>query len=538
MKHQNAIAVSLFFLGFIIIIPFFELPYLTPKLIVLCIAGLTLYSQKKLVLRATPAWALFLFIWPLMSVLWSINKSDSLVTLGLLGTSIIPALFQINSNHKPFQFTLLIAAWVVMLVGFLEKLGINVIPVESTHIMSSIFGNPWLSAQFVLLCLWFIPKNRILAPHMVVMTLYILISGSKTVYLGWVYWALISLSNLGLLRKLFPLFLISLIIALGVWVKSQPADLFKNMVDPDSYIQSYSQQEYIIADREELFKGKPLSMMSRIIMWQNTGIMISKRPIAGFGAGQYRTNYPRFSQAAYPDLNINGWYSPVSAHSFPLTAAAELGIPWVLGLLAMCSLYWRQLKFTHHRHALIYLVLSCLVQPFYLTLPIWFIFLLAPGKDHERLTKERSPGQYVNWSFALMLLATVGVIFSGIHDMRTHLSEIAALSSQVGDDFPFRKAELLHKEGSTDEANQFFQKYLKTDPYSPEGLYNLLQTSNMQPEAINKRKEQIKHAFPFFRPLISTRKTSVFPDGYNCRSDPIPDLRPILLEIQTTREGG
>ncbi|PIE90756.1 MAG: hypothetical protein CR997_04895 [Acidobacteria bacterium] len=495
---------SLFALGLVIQLPFFDSVYLLPKLLLLSCAIAVLFLSGELTKRAVPLWIFTPVVWAVLSLLWSPDRAMGLSKLALFSVLLLPLSFQLKGCHKTAQKALLAAAWITMSVGFLQHLNIPVLPVETPGITSSTFGNVWLSSMFILLCLWFLPLKETRKIHIVAMMLYILLSGSTSVLLGLGYW-LITTCHRQLPGGAFSaVTLIILLATATVFAFAYPKQLTSYLVNPDRYVREYSRQSHLIASRDQVFKGKSLSAMTRIILWKNSLQMIREKPLSGFGVGQFRVQYPRFSQSAHTDFNLNGMYRPVSTHNFLLTGAVELGLVWLVGVL--CCLFYLQknIRQPAHRHALLFIVWVSLIQPLYLTLPLWSLLILT-----QTQVKQKNDVKLPQYLQAFILIAVLfNYLALSLEDIQYKAAQSKMQSQQVPSRFPQRKAELCYREGNNQKAFELFQKALKSDPYSPELLYNSLQSSNLSETEKSARKAKLKNAFPFFRPLIKSPKTS------------------------------
>ena len=488
----NLLVAVLFLFGFSSFSYQFATPFNAPKILLITSGWLVLLLQKKVTSRGLPMWILVTLLFPWLSLIWCRDALSGLMFLLAVSLAILPILFQVPSWEKTFGKIILIVACLIAVVGFLQIEGLIFSSLESPNSPSSLFGNPWVSAQFVLMALWFLPEEFKGRRALVLfLALFIVTTGSKTAISGLIFYFV----NLCRPLRSFKMKGMVLSLVLGtlgsIWIYFQPPDTIKSILDPGTYLKGYDQQSYIIAKRDPLYQGKTHSLVSRVILWENSTCMVAKEPLRGFGIDQFRVYYPRFSQAVHPDPNLNGMYRPVSAHCFVLTSAISLGIPWTLAFLGFILWFGTQLKRSNHRMAWFYFWVTALWQPVWICLPLLFVFTGAPSRDGKQVSTA------FRWILATLIFLLA--LSEGSLAFQAGQAQTASNSDEVSDLFSFRKAELMFTEGKVSAAHDLFKKNLENDPYSPEALFNSLQTANLSEAVYKLEHEKLKAAFPYFR---------------------------------------
>ena len=94
------------------------------------------------------------------------------------------------------------------------------------------------------------------------------------------------------------------------------------------------------------FAGIDRALSGRLTIWETAGRMIADRPLAGVGAGAFRTAYDRYSTRADDPYRSGGGYEGgvYHAHQLYISIAAESGIIGLSGVLLALFLgvkwYW------------------------------------------------------------------------------------------------------------------------------------------------------------------------------------------------------
>jgi hypothetical protein len=496
----------LFLLGFISWSSFFADSFTTPKLIILSLATLALLAKKQLQWRSISAVCFLLPIWPVVTLFFAVNPLKGGLFLAQCALAALPLLFfaprrtpdtasRFNLETVPFYAAGIISAhaltfWVS---GVIEGCDL---PFFHLFIPADIMGNPWLSAQFGVLTLWFLPKT-LRGRHIIVgiILLHILSSGSKTAQAGLLLWLILQLPT-RYSNKSRLVFLVGAISFAGLfWWSHMPDGFLHAITQPETYLDGYDRQSYIISKRDPLYSGKTHSMISRVILFRNTLAMLNDHPLGGTGAGQFEIYYPRYSRKVYRDPNVNGWYRPVSPHNLLLSAAVEMGLPWAL-LFGFFILH-TGLRFssTNHRIAWFYFITTGMWQPMSLTFPMFFLFLSAPSSP-----KRQEPSLLVR-RVVLSILIVTAISWIGF-ECSSAINRTFRHGRDISNLFPFLKAEQFNRESDRVNAHLFFGKALKRDPWGPETLYNYIQTLPPSEESLRNQHELLlRDAFPYFRPF-------------------------------------
>lgn len=496
----------LFLTGYISWSSFFPDSFTTPKLIILSLAALALLAKKQLQWRNLSNVYFLLPVWPMATLFFAVNPLKGELFLAQCALTAVPLLLFVPGNRKtsssrfnletvPFYAAGIISTYALIfwISGLTEGFDL---PFFHVFMPANLMGNPWLSAQFGVLTLWFLPKsfrgrNMIIG----IILLHILSSGSKTAQAGLLLWSILQIPARYSYKSKSLLFFCAMLAAGLIWWSRMPDGFFRAITQPESYLEGYDQQSYIIRKRAPLYSGKAHSMISRVILFRNTLAMLEDHPLGGTGAGQFEIYYPRYSRRVYRDPNVNGWYRPVSPHNLLLSASVEMGLPWAFFFGFFLLHTGLQLTSTKHRMAWFYFIMTGMWQPMSLAFPMVFLFLSAPSS-----TNKKEPSLLVRHIVTLILIVTaIGWIS---FECSAAINRTARRAKNMSDLFPFLKAEQFSRESDRVSAHFYFTKALKRDPWGPETLYNYIQTLPAEEESLRSQYELLlRNAFPYFRPF-------------------------------------
>jgi len=432
----------------------------TPKVLATALLLLPLSLRSK---RASFSIGLLVLLsWPIASFAWSVNPWDFVEGLLLLALYVLALLARpLNEvDRDDLSAGLALAGVATVAYLFVQRLGWDPLLFEQGPAAGSFFGNLNFSAHFLLLCLCFLPRRfPFLVPAILAPGILLCASRGTTLALLVVTWVWLRAHP----RRFRVLFSAAVLIGLLSVLYVFRADLKEGtwwLTHPTAYSQAFKQQPELISERDAWFCGKRLSLMTRMVLINNSSTMIGHYGLFGTGLGQFEVSYPLFAQARMDDMNMSSLYRAGSAHNLLLDVAIQFGIPWLLLALFVTIRF-----FLHTRDqsrwwtAVLAQALIALFSLNYLNPMILVpLILLAPDKYQDKLNLQL-PRRLISCVLVLLICAIAFVDLLP-HDRPAFL-------------FPENHARSYYSDQNFDPSiNWQIQAFLQ-DPYGPETLYNL-----------------------------------------------------------------
>jgi hypothetical protein len=417
-----------------------------------------------------------LLAWPLVGALWSQNPHDFLMALLPWSVLIVAfvALPLSESAHRGLRRGLALAAFLAAGYLLLQFAGLDPIYREFGTAPGSFFGNPSHTAHFLLLalCLGDWGERRLRLPAQMLVLWALVFAGSRAAWLGTLVWLLFTFSSSFAWRRRALLILALSGLVAGAWLlRSEARQALTYLGDPAQYVAAYSKQPRLIAERDPWFRGKRLSLMTRVILAANSLAMVRDHGLPGVGIGQYHTTYPAYARALFADINMSQDYRARSTHNLLLDSTIMLGLPWCL--LAGWWLFAQRHRWNGDANYILALTLQAgialVALNFYNPAILVPLILLARPPVPPAGNKSVQRSHPMRLATVLFLLP-VGFLFW--LDMR------AAGPPKPGTWleaylFPERLAAFWYAEEALPRAWRFQQQALRQDPHGPETLHNL-----------------------------------------------------------------
>lgn len=435
--------------------PYTEHGFMAAKMAGMCTLALlaAIIYKPRFSHPALPYW--LLLAWALITGLWSTHPLDYFTAITPF--ALILLLYSIAANLPPLQNATQAAACVCAAAVLL-----------SAYLPDDIFGgmgNPNFAAHFLLATLalqdpqqWRQKPANLAAAILQIAA--ILFSGSRAGILGLIILSY-SFAPQNIKRKLLVASAIIAIIT-AAWFRTDLVQFYNYASQPQQYIAAYRQQPHLLVDRDPWFKGKRLSLMSRIIVYGNSAKAIADAPLFGHGAGQFRVTYPAYNGSFADDILLDGDYRVHAAHNLPIQLTLELGL---LGLVlftwAMRQL-WRRADINYRRLLAIQLFLS-LVSVNYLNIAILALLAITAPRPKTQPTN-------IPIAFIIALLTCTAWLAVDRFQAQAKYGQAPAIAQTW---FPEAQARHAYQTADYQQAWHDQQQALARDPHGPEIWVNL-----------------------------------------------------------------
>ena len=460
------VAASVFYFGF-------GHPFRTPKIIVLAVLLTVLAYRHRQRLQVDLAGVL-LFGWPLITLWWVVNPVlfFGAIAVWALYAQAFASAYPISEREgDAVREGLAWSGMAVAVYGLAQRVGLDFVSIDPADSGGGFFGNPNFAAHFMLLglCLGKWRGKNLQRLGIALLLAGLLVSQSRGAWLGLILFWLLRRDRLPHpLGKALPLVLgLSLILFVSIFFRDLSQG-WRYLRHPQDYIAEYRREPEKPENRSPWFRGKRFSLMTRWILYRNGLEMVKAHGLLGVGPGQFHIHYPKFAQAAIPDINLNKKYRAVSAHSLPLDAAIQLGIPWLL--LAGWWLWRRYRQTSGEKDFWAALAAQGMVALFSLNylnpVIVTTLILLAPQPPHFLPVRGKN-GFWVS-------LALAGIVaLLGWLDYRAGRAEKVEGPGELSVLFPQARARLLVRAGDLSSAWHAQFPAFQSDPFGPETIYNM-----------------------------------------------------------------
>ncbi len=448
----------------------FGKPFHTPKVLVLAVLATWLGFRARSARRMTPL-VLFVVLWPLATAFWSVNPRlfwEALTPWALYVFILLVAVPLQEDERLRLRVGLAWAGLLAAAYVTLQKLGVDWVRWELGAPAGGFFGNPNFTAHFLLLalCLGRFPEKsswRWLGYGG--LAVGVVLCASRGVWLGAAAFAAFAL--LRARPKLGPaiaLASVAILLALSWRFRADLRQGFAYLTSPQAYLDDYRGQPRLIVDRDPWFRGKRLSLATRVILAGNSLAMVGDRPVHGVGLGQFHVHYPRYARSWVDDPNLSADYRAASAHNLLLDGAIQFGLPWLLAAGWLAARLWRRTRDDRQYWLAVALQAGvAMVSLNYLNPVIVATLILLLPLPSEPEAPSRNKVRWL-WLFA-PFLAALGAL--------DYLAGQASRVERATALFPAERARAFHGQGLWREAWLEQARAFRRDPYGPETLYNL-----------------------------------------------------------------
>lgn len=446
----------------------FAHPFHTPKVALLLLLAIVLGAHFRWVTSWRHGFFWILVTWPIWQPIMPLDPLTSIHDRGIWSLFVLFAwlVHPTREQKKDLASGLAWAAILASCYSMCQSLGWDWIVWESPGLPTSTFGNANFTAHFLLLA-WMLarfenPKHMLILK--IALTIGILLSGSRAV-IG--LWLLCILFQIGRQRKhqLWLGLMVIVMTLVGLFqFKNEVTTFARYLNDPASYVTEYRAQPELIAEREPWFRGKRLSLMTRVALYGNSVALAKENLWFGIGAGQFRGHYPNVSQKVLVDLQMSDVYRAASPHNSGLESIILFGLPWTLVCLGWLILAIWGLKDRRFRAALIMQMALSMVSLNYQNPVIVVVLILFWPR--QLTDKSTHTGKWIQVLWLLPLLAVVGLDFWQARQNQWTEWQ------QVSPAFPAHRAKLALESQAFGQAWQDQVTALRRDPYGPETMFN------------------------------------------------------------------
>lgn len=278
-------------------------------------------------------------VWIWLSLLWAHNRYEgfifnshmSVCALTMFITAAIPVS---NEWRKRWMLSLMLGCSGVVIIGFLQYWGV-IEWIRQVESPAATFGNKNMAAQFVCMVLVLLPGlffcfqkrcPRILiglSGSMALMFLFFTKSRA-----GWLATSVSLLISLALLyrdaQKPDSLVTFSRAVIIKIAIGICGTVLIIACFHPSTVKRMYSGTMRIFVHPDYANGESTISI--RLKIWRNSFEMVKDRPIAGYGAGNFKVFYPLYHQKAVTDTVFSPRQHPKYVHNDFVQHAVEFGV--------------------------------------------------------------------------------------------------------------------------------------------------------------------------------------------------------------------
>lgn len=521
MGHHETSKKSLLFWGYtvasLIFVPQLSDGFTGIKWIAFGFLSLGLLWQHKSQLQLSP-WN-GLFLWPLLCMNWKDDAFSELVIWLVIATAtLLPPLT--TDMRQSLRKAIALSAYFVSTYLLLQKAGFDPLNWFKDPPPGSFFGNPNFAGHFLLLaiCLGSFPRSNYRWLAYLLLGTAMTITQSRGVYLGLSICIIIRCLQ-KTSHRMGVLLILSLFLSVPmIHFMREQAPAQNYLFSPKNWTQEFLDQPDEADDREPWFQGKRKSLMTRLLLWQNTTEVVVQNPM-GVGMGMYAPHYWRV--AVGKDVNLSHHYRPDFAHNVILDIAARYGIIFSIICIMSCITVFRRAK-QPWSLAFAIQALIALFSLNYLNPAIAFaLLLLRPEPSQPRIVNIKPHAL----SLPLLILFLFTALLSYFQYAPKNCPVLLRNSL-----FPEHSARLAYETKNYDTAWFHQWEALRRDPANSHLQYNfaLIELAHKGPSDLTLYLlYHITESNPFYRPAGTTLSElkSVYPD--------LPDGQSCTKSVQT-----
>lgn len=450
----------------------FEQAYQTPKLLMWCFLLAILRGNPPSSARSTRFYLWFL--WPLASILWTRDAwlflSAAMVWLAYgLAFSMIPlspaAIARIRRG----------LAWAGMLASAyvaVQVAGWDPISFEEAFHPGGFFGNSGASAQFLLLCfcLGNLEKPRFLLLCRIWILVGIAFCQSRGVWIALLLYFFLNRERIfGAFKSLVPALYLVGLAAGTVYFYPDIQQGWHYLTHTDEYTRAFQRQPEPVEERDPWFRGKRLSILTRVILLKNATHLLAAHPVRGIGLGQFHAFYPEYARSWEDDIHMNEVYRASSSHNLLMDVSIQYGIPWLVLTLWLAAGRWRKDRLPRdYRQAVGLQLMIALFSPNFLNPAIIIPLILLYRPQNRPEMPLVKPARRVFFMLTLLV-----ILLLALADYRAARAAATRDCRGISRLFPEHQARCLFREDELMDAWEAQTRAFLQDPYGPETLYNL-----------------------------------------------------------------
>jgi len=448
----------------------FAQPFRTPKVafLILCLVAL---GCRRPTMKWTTWSCLAWSLWPVLMPISPLDPVSAAYQRGLYLLYVLVALLVWPLDEPKRAGISVGLGWAGLLVGLyalLQVAGLDWIAWETPGQGNSFFGNANFSAHFLLLA-WHLAtyrKRSLAILGYCTMGLAILFSGSRAVWVVWILSIAVAYVLKFGWRWWHVAGLVIALVGLGFSFRGDVSRFYQNLVQPEAYVAEFEKQPHLIAQRDPWFKGKRLSLMTRLALYRNSLHLVKAHPLAGIGAGQFRAYYPRVALAGVPDFQLSEAYRANSPHQLVLEAAILYGIPWTCIGIVLLVIVLANRRDPRYLLAVTSQILLAMVSLNYQNpLIVVTLILLLPKPGHP----PKRPSRARHWLAVVWIIP--GFLVVGLDGWRGYASRQADWD-RIPELFPAYRAQRAFDSGALEAAWLAQKGALAHDPFGPETIFN------------------------------------------------------------------
>lgn len=436
--------------------------FMIPKWLAFVLLTLDLLWYQRQHLRLS--WVHLLL--PLMLLMhFKLNYTGLGEAMMLLGLGLASCLHPLpEALQQQFRAGLATAGYLVIAYLLLQTAGLDPWSWHKNPPAGSFMGNPNFAGHFLLLVLCFArrPQGRMGWLFYLPLIAAILLTGSRACYVGLVIYGL---GHEAIAKRWRPAIwtgLLVTLLGLTVYFRADLRMARTYISHPDVWVAAFVEQPDEADLRDPWFQGKRKSIMTRVLLWQNSLKLIMAEPM-GVGMGRFEAEYA--AVAAGHDVNLSHHYRPRYAHNLVLDLAARFGIPFSIVCLVIGLVIYRE-EDRHYRLGLIIQAIIAMVSLNYISAPVVMSLCLL---------RRSSTGFSWTSSRGTTLLCCLGVSAVIALGGLAYLKNRAAPPPKWICDvlFPDKNALDAYAAGDLEQAWHYQLDALEADPFGPEIHYNL-----------------------------------------------------------------